>query len=66
MQASERMRDYRARLRKQGLKPVQIWVPDQRVAGFDERLRRQVESLDAGDERDALEFISEAAEWPKS
>ena len=66
MQASERMKDYRARLRKQGLKPVQIWVPDSRAAGFDEALRCQVEALEAVDERDALEFISEAAEWPKS
>jgi len=66
MQASERMKDYRARLRQQGLKPVQIWVPDQRAADFRESLRRQVELLDAVGEREALAFISEAAEWPKS
>jgi len=60
------MKDYRARLRKQGLKPVQIWVPDQRAAGFDEALRRQVEALDLSDERGALEFVAEVAEWPKS
>ncbi|NBB80051.1 MAG: DUF3018 family protein [Verrucomicrobia bacterium] len=66
MQASERMKDYRARLRKQGLKPVQIWVPDARADGFDAALRRQVESLDVVDEREALEFVAEVAEWPKS
>lgn len=60
------MKDYRARLRKQGLKPVQIWVPDSRAVGFDEVLRRQVEALDVSDERDALEFVAEVAEWPKS
>lgn len=66
MQASERMKEYRARLRKQGLKPVQIWVPDSRTPGFDEALRSQVESLDADEERKALEFISRVAEWPES
>ena len=29
-----RVRDYRERLRRQGLRPIQIWVPDTRSAGF--------------------------------
>jgi hypothetical protein len=66
MQTNERMKDYRARLRKLGLKPIQIWVPDQRTTGFADTLRCQVESLDATDERETLEFISQVAEWPES
>ena len=31
---SDRVRGYRNRLRAQGLRPVQIWVPDTRSPGF--------------------------------
>ena len=37
----EKTQRYRARLRKQGLRPVQIWVPDTRAHGFAEEVRRQ-------------------------
>lgn len=36
--AAQRMRERRARLRKQGLRPVQFWVPDLR----DPRVRAQI------------------------
>lgn len=39
--AARRVRDYRARLREQGLRPVQIWVPDVRSPAFAETARRQ-------------------------
>lgn len=58
----KRMSDYRSRLRKEGLRPVQIWVPDQRAAGFQSKLRKQVLRLDAQDEADALAFIEKVAE----
>ena len=58
----KRMKNYRTRLRKQGLKPVQVWVPDQRAPGFSDALEQQVESLDASDEREALDFVAEVAE----
>ena len=32
----KRVRDHRARLRAQGLRPVQIWVQDVRTPGFAE------------------------------
>lgn len=66
MDADERMMDYRARLRKQGLKPVQVWVPDQRAKGFREALRRQILSLEDIEEREAMDFIAGVAEWLKS
>ncbi len=38
---SERVQRHRAALRASGLRPVQIWVPDTRRAGFAEECRRQ-------------------------
>ncbi|MEX2551196.1 MAG: antitoxin MazE family protein [Nitriliruptoraceae bacterium] len=37
----ERVAAYRARLREEGLRPVQIWVPDTRDPEFQEEARRQ-------------------------
>ena len=52
-----KMREYRARLRKQGLRPVQIWVPDIHAPGFRAEIRRQLASLDPADEAETLAFI---------
>ena len=38
---SDKVRRHRARLREQGLRPLQIWVPDTRAPGFSEEARRQ-------------------------
>ncbi|MCZ6674265.1 MAG: DUF3018 family protein [Verrucomicrobia bacterium] len=59
---AKRMSDYRSRLRREGLRPVQVWVPDQRAAGFQTKLRKQVLRLDPQDEADALTFIEHIAE----
>ncbi|CDH43230.1 conserved hypothetical protein [Candidatus Contendobacter odensis Run_B_J11] len=37
----ERVQKRRDALRRAGLRPVQIWVPDTRRPGFDEECRRQ-------------------------
>lgn len=37
----ERVRAYRRRLREQGLRPIQIWVPDIRSASFRAEAHRQ-------------------------
>lgn len=37
----ERVREHRRRLREQGLRPVQIWVPDVRAAEFVAEAHRQ-------------------------
>lgn len=39
----QRVADHRARLRRQGLRPVQIWVPDVRAPGFAAEAHRQSE-----------------------
>ena len=43
-----------AKLRRQGLRPVQLWAPDTRAPGFAQTLRRQslLVSRSAGEERD--------------
>ena len=55
------MRDYRARMRAAGLRPIQLWVPDLNAKGFRAKLRRQVARLDPEGEAEALGFI-EASE----
>jgi hypothetical protein len=37
----KRVAEHRARLRDQGLRPLQIWVPDTRVPEFAEEAHRQ-------------------------
>jgi DNA-binding LacI/PurR family transcriptional regulator len=44
-----RVRDYRARLRAQGLRPVQIWVPDVRSPEFTEEAHRQSAAVAGSD-----------------
>ncbi len=56
------MTAYRERLRRQGLRPVQIWVPDTEAEGFAATLATQVGRLNAADERNALRFIEHVAE----
>ena len=60
--AAERMRDYRANLRKQGLKPVQMWVFDTKAPGFKAEMARQAKIIAASaDEKEVLEWIELAA-----
>jgi len=37
----QKVEAHRQRLRKQGLRPIQIWVPDVRAPGFAEEAHRQ-------------------------
>lgn len=60
---SERVQKHRAALREAGLRPVQIWVPDTRRAGFAEECRRQSLLLQ-GDahEQDTADWLDAAAD----
>lgn len=49
---SERVRKRRDALRASGLRPVQIWVPDTRRAGFAQECRRQSRIVAEADARD--------------
>lgn len=50
---SERVQKHRMALRAAGLRPVQIWVPDTRRAGFAEECRRQSKLAAEVDRKDA-------------
>lgn len=38
---AQRVERYREKLRSQGMRPIQIWVPDTRRRGFAEEAQRQ-------------------------
>lgn len=60
-----RVADYRARLRRQGLRPVQIWVPDVRQPGFAEEARRQAALAAASSfESDDQGFVDAISSFP--
>lgn len=69
MAASEvrkRVAAHRAELRKRGLRPIQIWVPDTRAPGFAEEARRQSRVVDAdrAEFEDIMGFIERNSAWP--
>lgn len=59
----ERVQKHRDKLRKRGMRPVQIWVPDTRRPGFAEECKRQ-SLLVKNDkqETDVLGFLDDAAD----
>ena len=63
--SAKRVREHRGRLAEQGLRPVQIWVPDVRAPGFAEEAHRQSRAV--AESRSAAEdqaFVDAASAWP--
>ena len=61
-----RVREHRARLREQGLRPVQIWVPDDRALGFAEEAHRQSRAVATSEHaEDDQAFIESVSVWPE-
>jgi hypothetical protein len=61
----DKVRAHRARLRRRGLRPIQIWVPDVRSRRFTREARRQSELVaHASSEVEEQEFIDAISEWP--
>ncbi len=65
VKSRDKVRAHRERLRRRGLRPIQIWVPDVRSRRFAREAHRQ--SVLVG--TDALEceeqaFIEAVSEWP--
>lgn len=62
MSLSERVEKRRNTLRKAGLRPVQIWVPDTRQPGFAAECRRQSQLAAQSDlaDQDLLDFLDTA------
>jgi len=62
---AKRVREHRARLRAQGLRPVQIWVPDVRAPGFAEEAHRQSRAVATSAEAAADQaFVDAVSSWP--
>jgi hypothetical protein len=63
LSSREKVRRYRERLRKQGLRPIQIWVPDVRSPSFRSQAHRQslaiAESSQAMEDQSFIDAVSE-------
>ena len=59
----DKVRAHRARLRRQGLRPIQIWVPDVRSPAFRTEAHRQslavARSARAGEDQAFIDAVSE-------
>jgi len=59
----DKVRAHRKRLRQQGLRPIQIWVPDMRSPGFAREAHRQslavARSRHAKADQDFIDAISD-------
>lgn len=59
-----KVREHRARLRAQGLRPIQIWVPDVRAASFRSEAHRQSQIVAASaQEPEDQAFIDAVSDW---
>ncbi|MPZ53106.1 MAG: DUF3018 family protein [Acidimicrobiia bacterium] len=62
MSVRDRVKAHRDRMRAQGLRSVQIWVPDVRAPGFADEAHRQSVMVGAadrqGNDQDFIEAIS--------
>lgn len=57
-----RVQKHRASLRASGLRPIQIWVPDTRRAGFADEVQRQCQVVAMADASDhELDSFMDAA-----
>ncbi len=59
-----KVRQHRARLRAQGLRPIQIWVPDVRAPTFRSEAHRQSLAVAASTHtREDQAFIDAVSDW---
>ena len=59
--SAQRVAKRRAALRAQGLRPVEIWVPDTRTPGFAEECARQAAIVDAANRAEWAECSGASA-----
>ena len=60
-----KVREHRQRLRAQGMRPIQIWVPDVHAPEFVAEARRQSLLANASPEEAEIQaFIDSVYEWP--
>lgn len=67
--AATRNAAYRARMRAQGLRQAQIWVPDLKKAELLEEIHSDVEAINRArfddDEKEVVRFLEAAYDWPE-
>lgn len=60
----EKVRSYRERMRARGLRPIQIWVPDTRGAGFAAEAHRQSRAVAQSPyEREDQAFVDAVSDY---
>ncbi len=61
---AERVRQHREKMRSEGLRPVQLWVPDSRNPDFLKECRRQSRLAARADkaDKDLHQFLDQALE----
>lgn len=65
VKSRDKVRAHRERLRRRGLRPIQIWVPDVRSRTFAREAHRQslLVRTDAF-EREGQDFVDAVSDWP--
>jgi hypothetical protein len=65
LKSRDKVRAHRQRLRRRGLRPLEIWVPDVRSQAFAREAQRQSRMVArAAAERDDQLFVGAVSEWP--
>ena len=63
-QSKDKVRAHRDRLRREGLRPIQIWVHDVRTPGFVEEAHRQSLAVATSPHaRDDQSFVDAISDW---
>lgn len=63
----DKVKAHRTRLRKQGLRPIQIWVPDMRSPAFVREAHRQSLAVASSPRaREDQDFIDAVSAWGKA
>ena len=64
LKSREKVRAHRARLRRRGLRPIQIWVPDVRSRTFAREAHRQsLVVAKQAREREDQDFVDTVSDW---
>ena len=65
LKSREKVRAHRERLRRRGLRPIQIWVPDVRSRTFAREAHRQSRLVaDDVPEGENQRFVDAVSDWP--
>ena len=65
VKSRDKVRAHRERLRRRGLRPIQMWVPDVRSRTFAREAHRQSLLIGSGGrERYEQDFVDAISEWP--